>query len=151
LRTKTHQNIESYNKRKRPRFRRQLDILRSSAATLSGKDRLIMKMYLENCNSFRQIARLAGVNEVTIARRIQRISNRLMTGSHITSFLHHQNLTEFDMKIANDYFIEGLTHRKITARRNCSIYHVRKTLQKIQRMVGLEARQAKNQKGTQQV
>jgi len=44
-------------------YRDRIDLLRSRVNLLTGKDRLLMTMYLENSNSFRQMARLAGVNE----------------------------------------------------------------------------------------
>ena len=55
-------------------YRDRIDMLRSRVNLLIGKDKLLMKMYLENGNSFRQMARLAGVNETCIARRIYKVT-----------------------------------------------------------------------------
>ncbi|MHC4572498.1 MAG: hypothetical protein ACYS0C_10545, partial [Planctomycetota bacterium] len=42
-------------------YRDRIDLLRSRVSLLAGKDKLLMTMYLENGNSFRQMARLTGV------------------------------------------------------------------------------------------
>ncbi len=94
-------------------------------------------MYLENANTFRQMARLAGVNEVTVSRRIHRITKRLLDGGYIIFLRKHRKLTKLERNIAHDYFIEGLAQMKISVKRKCSLYYVRKTLIKIQSLVGL--------------
>ncbi len=57
--------------------RGQMERLQSRLGLLSGKDKVLMTMYIVNGNSFRQIARLRGVSETSIARRIHQISERL--------------------------------------------------------------------------
>ncbi len=49
-------------------YRDRIDMLRSRVNLLSGTDKLLMTMYLNNANSFRQMGRLTGVNEGNIAR-----------------------------------------------------------------------------------
>jgi hypothetical protein len=119
--------------------RERIDILRNRAEQLTGKDRLIMTMYLDNANTFRQLARLAGVNEVTLARRIHRITKRLMDGAYITCLHNRNQFTGLEMKIARDYFLAGLGQRKIAKKRKCTRYQVLKTLRKIQRIVRVES------------
>jgi predicted DNA-binding protein YlxM (UPF0122 family) len=119
--------------------RERIDILRSRAELLTGKDRLIMTMYLDNANTFRQLARLAGVNEVTLARRIYRITKRLLDGAYITCLYNREKLTGLEIKIARDYFLAGLAQRKIAAKRKCTRYQVLKALKKIQRIVRVES------------
>ena len=45
----------------------RIDLLRARVDILTGRDKALMTMYLENGNTFRQMARIAGVNETTIA------------------------------------------------------------------------------------
>ena len=100
-----------------------------------------MTMYLDNANTFRQLARLAGVNEVTLSRRVHRITKRLLDGAYITCLYNRRKLTSLEMKIARDYFLAGLGQQKIAAKRNCTRYRVLKALKKIQRIVKVESSQ----------
>ena len=96
-----------------------------------------MTMYLKNGNTFSQMARLAGVNETTIARRINKIIRRLTEGEYITCLRHRQLFSRKEMKIARDYFLSGKP-MKIIAEKQCSSYYrVRETIKKIQRLVEL--------------
>jgi DNA-directed RNA polymerase specialized sigma24 family protein len=115
--------------------RDRVELLRSRVSLLNGKDKLLMTMYLENGNTFRQLARLAGVGEGNIARRIHKLTKRLMDGEYIRCMRNRHRLTRTEMAIAKEYFLQGFSHRKIATRHNCSAYKVRKTLIRIQRLV----------------
>ncbi len=116
-------------------YRDRIDLLRSRVNLLTGKDKLLMTMYLENGNSFRQMARLAGTNEASIARRIHKVTKRLIDGEYITCLRSRDKFTEIEMAIAKDYFLLGLSIRKIAGKRHRTYYRVRETLKKIQRLV----------------
>jgi len=116
-------------------YRDRIDLLRSRVSLLTGKDRLLMTMYLENGNTFRQMARLAGVNEASIARRIYKVTKRLIDGEYITCLKNRDKFTGSEMAVAKDYFLLGLSQRKISIKHNCSIYRIRKILKKIQQLV----------------
>ncbi len=116
-------------------YRDRIDLLRSRVNLLTGKDKLLMTMYLENSNSFRQMARLAGVNETRIARRIHKVTKRLIDGEYITCLRNRNKFSKTEMAIAKDYFLLGLSMKKIAGKRRRSYYRVRETLKKIQRLV----------------
>jgi predicted DNA-binding protein YlxM (UPF0122 family) len=82
--------------------RDKIDLLRSRVNLLSGKDKLLMSMYMENGNSFRQLARLTGVNEANVARRIRRITKRLLDGRYIMCIRHRNKLTKTEMAVAKE-------------------------------------------------
>ena len=125
-------------------YRDRIDLLRSRVNLLTGKDRLLMTMYLENSNSFRQMARLAGVNEARIARKIHRVTKRLIDGGYITCLRNRDKFSKREMAIAKDYFLLGLSMKKIAGKRRCSYYRVRETLKKIQRLVTITADRKKD-------
>lgn len=137
MKTKTHNNINSAKPQTKPGIRDRIDLLQGRAGLLSGKDRLLMTMYLKNANNFRQMARLAGVNEVTIARRIHKLIKRLIDGEYITCLRSRGKLTPIERVIAKDYLLRGLSQKKIAKKRGCSLYSVRETLKKIQQMITL--------------
>ena len=116
----------------------RIDLLRSRVELLKGKDRTLMNMYLERDGSFREMARMAGVNEATIARRIYKLIQRLIDGEYITCLRNRKKFTSLEMFIARDYFLSGLSMRKIAAKRDCSYYQVRQCLKKIQWLVQIK-------------
>lgn len=117
-------------------YRDRIDLLQGRVGLLGGKDKLLMTMYLRNGNTFRQMARLAGVNEVTIARRIHKLTQRLIDGEYITCLRNRERFSRREMGIAKDYFLRGLSMKRIAERRSASYYSVRQTMKKIQGIVG---------------
>ena len=108
-----HANISQKLSKAKNNYRDRIDLLRSRVGLLTGKDKLLMTMYLENGNSFRQMARLVGVNEVTIARRIHKLTKRLIDGEYITCLRNRNKFTKAELDIAKDYFLLGTSIRKI--------------------------------------
>ncbi len=117
------------------KYRDRIDLLRGRVNLLTGKDKLLMMMYIECGNSFRQMARLAGVNEASIARRIYKLTKRLIDGEYITCLRHRDKFTKTEMAIAKDYFLDGLSIREIAGRQNVTYYGVRQALKKIQQLI----------------
>jgi len=116
------------NQKETLELRNSVEIIRSRAKLLDEPDRTLIITYLDNENSFRQIAKLIGVNEVTIARRIKKIMRRLENNISKTA---HKKLTTLDAKerkIARDYFIKGLSLRKLSKKYRATRYKVRKII-----------------------
>ncbi len=130
-----HNNISQNSLQARNEIRDRIDLLRSRVNLLTGRDRLLMIMYLDNANTFRQMARLAGVNEANIARRIHKIIKRLIDGEYITCLRNRQMFNGTEMLIAKQYFLLGWSIRKIAGEQSLSYYGVRKSLKKIQHLV----------------
>jgi len=128
---KIHVNISQKTLEAKNRHRDQIDLLRSRLNLLNGKDKVMMTMYLENGNSFRQIARLTGVSEARIARRIRGLTKRLIDGQYIVCLRNHNKFSKAQMTIAKNYFLTGLSMREIAVKRHRSYYHVRETIEKI--------------------
>ena len=132
-----HKNISHGRLKVKNNYRDRIDLLRSRVGLLTGKDKLLMTMYLKNGNSFRQMARLVGVNEATIARRIHKVTKRLIDGEYITCLRSRDKFTSAEMNIAKDYFLLGVSITKIAGKRHFSRYVVRKALKKIQQLVAI--------------
>ena len=132
---KIHKNIPQSSLKTKSEFRDRIDVLRSRIGLLAGRDKVLMTMYLENGNSFRQMGRLTGVNEASIARRIHKITRRLIDGEYITCLRNRDKFGKEELDIAKDYFLLGLSIKKIAIKRDLTYYTVRKTLKKIQRLI----------------
>jgi predicted DNA-binding protein YlxM (UPF0122 family) len=129
---KIHTNISQKTLEAKNQYRDEIDLLRGRLNLLNGKDKVLMTMYLENGNSFRQIARLTGISDTSIARRINRLTKRLLDSQYIICLRNRDKFTREQMTIAKDYFLTGLSIRKIATKRHRSFYHVRETMKKIQ-------------------
>ena len=113
-------------------LKNRVDLLRTRAVWLRGKDKLLMRMYLDNGSTFRQMARLAGVNETTVSRRIYKIVKRLLDAHYLAMLRNSDKFSLMQMEIVQDYFIRGLTKNRIASEHGCTRYHVDKTLLKVQ-------------------
>ena len=133
-----HKNTSEEGLKARRAVRRRIDILRSRVRLLTGEDRVLMEMYLDNGNTFRQMARLAGVNEVSIARRIRRMIKRLVDGIYLRCLRNRELFTTLELEIARDFFLMGLSQISITEARGCSTYRVHKTVAKVRRLFRIE-------------
>lgn len=132
---KAHTNISDRAAAGKAVYRGRIEMLRSRANMLSGTDKVLMTMYLEKGNSIRQMARLAGVSEAAIARRIRRITKRLTRGKYITCLRNRDKFTERQMAVAKDHFLLGHTFKSIAERHNLSLYRVRQTVRRIKQIV----------------
>jgi DNA-directed RNA polymerase specialized sigma subunit len=132
---KVHSNSPRTVSKTKTTYRDRIDLLRSRIGLLTGKDKLLMTMYMENGNSFRQLARLAGVCEANIARRISRITRRLLDGEYITCVRNRGRFTRTEMAIAKDCFLLGLSQRNIASKRRCSVHQVCKILKRVQEII----------------
>ena len=130
-----HKNICPDSVRARTSYRDMIDLLRSRVGLLIGKDKLLMTMYLNNGNSFRQMARLLGVNETTVARRIRKITKRLLDGEYVICLRHRKKFTGIELAIAREHFLAGMSIREIAARRKATYYSVNATIKKVQRII----------------
>jgi hypothetical protein len=63
------------------------------------------------------------------------VTKRLMNGEYITCLRNRDKFDKNELDIAKDYFLEGLSMKKIAKKRDSTYYHVRKTLKKIQGLI----------------
>jgi predicted DNA-binding protein YlxM (UPF0122 family) len=115
----------------------RIDLIRCRAELLTGRDRALMQMYLDNAGTFSQMARLAGVNEANVARRIHKLVRRLLDGQFITCLHYRDKFTEEQVEMARDYFVDGLSMREIADRHETTYYSVRRTMKQIQRLTAV--------------
>jgi len=127
-----HSNIPQDVLQAKDRYRDRLDLLHCRLDMLNGKDKVLMTMYLKNGNSFRQMAFLSGISETSIARRIHKLTERLIDSEYITCLRNRNKFTAHQLAIANDYYMRGLSMKKIAAKRRSTYYSIHKTLKKIQ-------------------
>ncbi len=125
-----HSNVVQVQERRR--ICDEEEVLRRRVELLGGKDRVLMKMYLENGSSFRQLARLSGVSPSTVGRRVRRIVRRLMRGRYIKCVRNRDRFSEEELDVARDLYMWGLSMKRIAAKRGLTYYAVRKTVKRIE-------------------
>ena len=135
-----HVNIPEDTQEVKTLHRGRIDLLRSRLNLLAGTDKVLMTMYVEHENSFRQIARICGVSETHVARRINGIINRLTDGQYVACLRNRDKFSKWQLAVAKDYFLFGLSIRKIAGKRRRSYYHIRDTLNDIRSVVAASER-----------
>jgi predicted DNA-binding protein YlxM (UPF0122 family) len=130
-----HENIAEQTINVKGLHRGEIELLRSRLNLLDGTDKLLMTMYIKHGNSIRQIARIRGVSETSIARRIRAISKRLAGGPYIECLRCRDKLTGLQLAIAKDYYLTGLSMRQIAAKRRWSYYRIRDILIEIRNVL----------------
>jgi len=132
---KVHENVSERVFEAENEQRKRVDLVRSRLDLLAGKDKVLMEMYWEHGHGFREIARVAGINEASMARRIRRLTKRLINGEYIICLRNRSKFSEAEMAIAKDYFLLGLSMKKVAGKQGWSYYRVRQTLQQIRGVV----------------
>jgi len=115
-------------------------LLRTRAEMLTGKDKALIQMYLANGSSFGEMARLAGVSESTIARRVRRLTRRLLGSEYMMCLRRRRRLSTLEQAVAKDYFLEGRSQKEIARKREFTVYQVRKALRRLQALIDSEVR-----------
>jgi len=126
-----HSNISQNNIDNKKKNRAQIDLLRSRLYLLDKDDRLLMTVYLENGNNTCQISRLTGLSRKSIARRLNILTTRLLVGGFIPCLRNRRKFNKHQIAIAKDYFLTGLSIKKIALKRRRSRYRVTETIKKI--------------------
>lgn len=110
--------------------------LRERAEYLTEPDRTLVMMYLENQNSFRQMAQLLGVSEATVARRVKKIISRIGNRDIEPVLAESSTLSHRQKKIARDYFLRGLNVKKIAHKYKMTYYNTRRTINLLRKLSG---------------
>lgn len=126
-----HSNISQNDLDNKKKNRAQIDLLRSRLYLLDKDDRLLMTVYLENGNNTRQISRLTGLSRKSIVRRINILTTRLLGGGFLTCLRNRPKFNKHQIAVARDYFLTGLSIKKIAIKRRRSRYCVTETIKKI--------------------
>jgi DNA invertase Pin-like site-specific DNA recombinase len=100
---------------------------------LSEKQKAIVRLFM-NSHSYSYIAKIAGVNEVTVARRLQKIARYISSDNFFVALSENKNLPAEKMEILKDYFVSGLAIKTIATNRNLSFYRVRKIIRQMRNL-----------------
>lgn len=139
---RTHGNVSQQTLLARRLKRDQVELLRGRLNLLDGKEKVMMVMHVENGNSFRQIARLLGLSESTVARKIHRLGRRLVDSEYIGCLRNRDKLTKGQMAVARDYFLKGLSKREIAQKKRWSRYRVGRVVDDIRGIVARAERRS---------
>jgi len=105
------------------------------AHLLTSRDRTLLALHVEAGNSFRQIARLVGVRPTTIARRIRKITERLIDQTYPLCAGRPDRFGELELSIIRDFFVRGLSMAEISRAHGVSYYRARATVRKAEEFV----------------
>ena len=130
-----HENIPAETREFKNDYRERVEILTRRICLLTGTDRILMTMYLVNGNTFYQMAKLSGISQSSIARRIHKITKKLIDGEYIICLRNRNKFTEDELKIAKDYFISGKSIRQVAAKYKITYYKAHNIIKKLRNFV----------------
>ena len=131
-----HENIPAEALKSKNDFRERIEILTRRICLLTGTDRILMTMYLVNGNTFYQMAKLSGISQSSIARRIHKVTNKLIDGEYIICLRNRDYFDENELRIARDYFLIGKSIRQIAAKYKITYYKTHKITKRLRDFVG---------------
>ena len=132
---RVHENIKEQTISVKDLRRGRIELLAGRLNLLTGTDKVLMTMYIRHGNSIRQIARIRNASEASVSRRIRAISKRLVDGPYIDCLRCREKLTSRQLAIAKDYYLMGLSIRRIANKRCWSYYRVREAIGEIQNII----------------
>ncbi len=94
---------------------------------LDNEQITLVKIF-QNRPNFRAIAKMANVNEATIARRLKKIATAISSESFSTALSRKYNVSQGKINIIAKHFINGLSVRAITQNTGLSVYKIRKII-----------------------
>lgn len=97
-------------------------------------EQVTLVRFFRNTPNYRVIAKMAGVNEATIARRLKKIARHICRDNFPAALSKNSNLTPEEMEILKDHFVNGLSIRTIAKNKNLSFYSVRKTIRQMRNL-----------------
>lgn len=101
--------------------------LSSRIDMLSEQQKTFVRLFMSS-QSFRRIAKTAGVHEATIARRLKRIAERIGNNDFIAVLSQNGNLTGEEMEVLKDRFVNGMAVKTIAENRKMTCYRVKKII-----------------------
>ena len=125
--------------RQRPLTRRNVkELLRLRGHLLTGGDRALIEMHLESGETLRRMATLADVTPSCIARRLAVIAQRLADPTYAVCLAQRREFTRLELRVARDYFVRGLSIRRICEQRDVSRHRVRAAIRKAREIAAAE-------------
>ncbi|MFI4911036.1 MAG: sigma factor-like helix-turn-helix DNA-binding protein [Sedimentisphaeraceae bacterium JB056] len=115
--------------------RDDIDLIRMRAESVfSGKRLAMIRLYFDRGATCREIAQIAGKSEGQICRIINSLVRRLKDSDCLFFLRHRQLFSVSEQKILYSTLFDALSYRKAAARHRCSIYKVRKAVEKLGRL-----------------
>lgn len=118
----------------RARLAEEVELVRRRAEILNPSDRSLLVLYLEHGGRLADIARVAGVSEGVISRRVRRLRRCLVEGRYIACLRKRDRLTPGQLALARDYFVDGLGISGISTKRGLTTYRVRKVIRMLEQI-----------------
>jgi DNA-directed RNA polymerase specialized sigma subunit len=115
-------------------LRSKVEKIRKRAEQLAEPERTLVRMFLDNANSFRQISQLLGISEASVSRRVKKIIGRLSDPSIDGVLNKGDKLGRRQRKIARDFFLRGMTVKKIAHKYGMTYYNTRRIINLLRKL-----------------
>jgi len=111
------------------------DLILHRLSWLEEQDRLLLELVYEKGLSYRQIARLTGIRESSISRRVRKLTGRLLNRTYSLCLLHRSELSPMQLCIARNRYVLGKSRRDIACQLRITLYSVDRHLQRLEKIL----------------
>ncbi len=132
-----HNNISENQKVFESVRRKEFRLLKNRIALLTESDRVLMELYLAGTSLY-ALSQIARSNPGNISRRIDKLRKRLIGGQYLTVLSNRDLFSGTELKIARDYLFRKMTLRELSRKYNVTIYRVRHTIEKVNRLTSVK-------------
>jgi hypothetical protein len=108
--------------------REELDRLRQRLALLVPADRVLLDLHINQGASFRQLAAVSGLSARTVGRQIHQLIQHLVAGPYVIFMRHRAAFTGMELAAAYDYYLLGLSVRRIGIKRGLTYYRAQQVV-----------------------
>ena len=102
--------------------------LRLRVDLLEGNERTLLELYLEHNASYYRLAKLMGLSERYVSRKLQRLLRRLESEEYVSIVRHQRLFGPKTLEVAYDRYLLGMSVRSISKKRKLSRYMVSKKI-----------------------
>ncbi len=96
---------------------------------LAHKERVLIRMVLDQGSTFEQIAGLTGESPSTVSRRFQRLLEKVINRRLLPVLKSRQAFDSRSVRIVQEYYLKGQPQKVIACKFNVSLYRIRTILQ----------------------
>ena len=87
-------------------------------------EQITLVRFFQNTPIYRVIAKMAGVNEATIARRLKKIARRISSDDFTAALSLKDDVPPEKIKIIRNHFVNGMSARAIAKNTGLSYYKI---------------------------
>ncbi len=100
---------------------------------LPQQQKALVRLFLAG-QGYKDIAKIASVNEANVSRKLRKIADRINCDSFIAALSENNSMPAEKLEIIKDHFVNGLSARTVAKNTGLSCYEVSKIIHQIKNL-----------------